>query len=404
MPSQGSRLVSREDTNLQPPHSTLDNLSATTRKRILFFVSEDWYFWSHRRSIAAAAVREGYDVWLATRVDRHDSAIRDMGINLVKLRWFRRKTQNFRDEFRALRELAGIYRRLRPHVLHHVALKPVLFGMIAARFTPGRPRIVNALGGMGSLFSFHHAKPGFVRRLILLSFRILSRKARTIWILQNATDRQLLLDTEVAGRERAVVIPGSGADPHIFKPRPEPPGPPLILFASRLIESKGIKEFLAAARLIKQRGIEARFVIAGASDDDNPHAISDTFLQPWIQGGIVEYWGHVEDMPAAFHRAHIFCLPTYYGEGIPKVLIEAAACGLPAVVSDVPGCLEIIQNGGNGLSVPAQDVAALTRALICLITDDRRRLAMKKQARQIFMARFKDAHIIDASLKVWADC
>lgn len=386
---------------MSSPAWRLPKLNPLPPKRILFFISEDWYFWSHRRNIAAAAIQAGYEVWLATRLDKHGAAIRAEGINLLPLRRFRRRTQNVFNEILSLWELVRIYRWLQPHIVHHVALKPALLGMVVARLTTGRTKIVNALGGLGVLFTRKRGARHFRQRVLLWGLRLLTLPARTVWIVQNANDRKTLVDARIARPENAVIIPGSGADPRIFAPEPEPPGPPVVLLASRLLWPKGIEEFIQAARAIKRQGIAARFVIAGASDDENPQSVPLSYIRRWVQRGIIEYRGYIEDMPPTFHNAHLVCLPTYYGEGIPKFLVEAAACGIPAVASDIAGCREIVQDGRNGLTVPPGDVSALTAALVALITDSRRRMAMKDRARQIFLVRFSDAHIIEASLKVW---
>ena len=376
------------------------NLAAP--KRILFFISEDWYFWSHRRNIAAAAKREGYDVWLATRVGALETAIRREGIHLVRLRWFRRRTQNLLVELRSLLELVAIYRRLRPHIVHHVALKPTLMGLLAARLTAGAPlTIVNALGGLGVLFSKTSFQFNFRQTVLLHFLRLLTVPTQTSWIVQNTSDQEILVDARITPRNKTFIIPGSGADPEIFRPHPEPPGPPLVLLASRLIWPKGIEAFIGAAHAIKQQGIAARFAIAGLVDAENPDSIPEAYIQRWVQRDVIEYWGHLHDMPSALRAVHIICLPTYYGEGIPKVLIEAGACGLPAVASDIPGCRAIIEDGINGLIVPPKNVPVLRAALTKLITENPLRIAMKQHARQIFLERFTDAHIAAASLAVW---
>jgi glycosyltransferase involved in cell wall biosynthesis len=377
-------------------------MNMTPPRRILFVISEDWYFWSHRRNIAAAARREGYDVWLATRVGKLETAIRNEGIHLVRLRWFRRRTQNLLLELRSLLELVAIYRRLRPEIVHHVALKPTLMGLVAARLTAGAPeKIVNALGGLGVLFSNTSFQSNFRQAFLLQCLQLLTVSTQTSWIVQNTSDQEILVDARIATRSKTFIIPGSGADPEIFQPHPEPPGPPLVLLASRLIWPKGIEAFIGAARAIKQQGIAARFAIAGLIDTENPDSIPEAYIQRWVQRGFIEFWGYLHDMPSALRAVHIICLPTYYGEGIPKVLIEAGACGIPAVASDIPGCRAIIEDGINGLIVPPKNVPALSAALKKLITKDQCRLSMKQHARQIFLDRFTDADIAAASLEVW---
>jgi glycosyltransferase involved in cell wall biosynthesis len=243
-----------------------------------------------------------------------------------------------------------------------VSVKPVIYGSIAARVAR-IPAIVNAMAGLGFLFSSEKFLARVLRPTIKFSFRLLLNNQRTTVILQNPDDLEVLCGGGTVDRNRVRLIRGSGVDTAIYEQRPETDEVPIVLLASRLLWDKGIGEFVEAARRIRREGIQARFVIAGEGDDENPASISSNQLQEWSEEGDVEIWGRRTDMPAVFAGVHIVCLPTYYGEGVPKVLIEAASCGRPIVATDAPGCREIVIDGRNGILIPINDTEALASAI-----------------------------------------
>jgi len=340
-------------------------VTATERRgKLFFFVTEDWYFVSHRLALAVAAKNQGYEVAVATRVRDHGEIIRTAGLRLVPFENSRAGVNPLREAVTLVR-LILLWRRERPDIVHHVAMKPVMYGSIAARIA-GVSRVINALGGMGWLFTSGTGlaswlKP-FVRRA--LSFALRSGIA----LVQNPDDARLLIQLGVP-RSRIRRIAGSGVDLQQFRPHPEPAGPPRVVLPARLLWDKGIGEFIAAARLLRRRGVAARFVLAGAPDPVNPSSVAAAQIIEWVAEGVIEHLGWVTDMPKLLAESHIVCLPSYYGEGIPKSLIEAAAAGRPIVTSDMPGCREVVHHGENGLQVPARDVDGLAQALERLIAD-----------------------------------
>jgi glycosyltransferase involved in cell wall biosynthesis len=345
-------------------------------KKLCFFVTEDWYFVSHRLPLAVAAKAAGYDVSVATRVRRHGDTIRAAGVRVIPF-------ENARAGLNPLRELLTLVRlirlwvRERPDIVHHVAMKPVLYGSIAARVA-GTPRVVNALAGMGWLFTSSTGLARWLKPAVRWALGRLLR--RGVVLVQNQDDAQLLARLGVPARG-IVRIAGSGVDLQRFAPQPEPEGMPIVLLPSRLLWEKGVREFVAAATLIRQRGVRARFILAGEPDLANPSAVPASDIAAWVAAGIVEHAGWVEDMPAALAGSTIVCLPSFYGEGIPKSLIEAAAAGRAIVTTDTPGCREIVHHGDNGLLVPPRDAQALADALQNLLTDRQLRLQMAARGR-----------------------
>lgn len=345
------------------------------RTKLLYFVTEDWYFCSHRLPLAVAAHEAGFDVTVVTRVREHGESIRAAGLTLVPFE-IERSGMNPLHELFTLLRLIVVYRRMQPDIVHHVAMKPVLYGSFAAYLTGIRSR-VNALAGMGWLFT----SAGVGARLIKRAVRVALRRllANGITLVQNPDDAELLGRLGVP-YDNIRRIAGSGVDLRHFHPTAEPDGIPVIVFPARLLWDKGVREFVEAARLLRLRGLSARFLLVGEPDPANPASIPATQVADWVQEGTVEHLGWMKDMPCVFAQAHIVCLPSYR-EGLPKALIEAAAAGRPIVTTDVPGCREVVENGVHGLCVPPRDANALAGALARLIADSELRARMGAAAR-----------------------
>lgn len=362
--------------------------------KLLFVVTEDWYFVSHRLPLAVAAMRQGFDVAVATRCGRHGQDIRDAGVRVIPFEMNRRGLNPLALMQEAY-ELAEIYRTEKPDVVHHVALRPVVVGGLAARLA-GVSRIVSAVTGMGFLFTDGGRLP-WIRRAVQ---RILpGLLARGLTIVQNADDQGHLSSFGLPV-ERMRLIPGAGVDIDRFVPVAAKNAVPVVMMASRLLWDKGVGEFVAAARALQGR--KARFVLVGAIDADNPASIANADLEHWVGEGAVEWWGHSEDMAATLAQADVVCLPSYR-EGLPKALLEAMACGKPCVATDVPGCREAVRNEDNGLLVAAKDATALATAIGRLLDHPDQRLAMGERGRQRAVAEFSAERVIDATLAVYRE-
>jgi glycosyltransferase involved in cell wall biosynthesis len=232
----------------------------------------------------------------------------------------------------------------------------------------------------------------------LLAWLLGAPHSRTI--VQNPDDIGLLIKMGVP-EDRLRLIRGAGVDTEVFSPALEsPPEPITVLFSARMLWDKGAGEFVEAARLLTEAGVKARFILVGAPDPGNPASIPEETLSAWRGENGVEWWGHRDDMRSVFHTAHIACLPSYR-EGLPKVLLEAAACGLPIVATDTPGCREIVRDGDNGVLVPVQDAQALAVALRSLIDDGMLRAKMGRRAREIVLAEFSQEQVIAETLAVY---
>ena len=371
---------------------------ANTGKTIAFFVTEDWYFCSHRLPLAKAARDAGYSVTVVTRVASHGDKIKTAGLKLIPISLSRRG-KNPIHELWIIWRLIRIYREIRPDIVHHVALKPVLYGSIAARLA-GVPSVVNAMAGLGYLYVSRSASARLARPLVRRLMRVLLDNRRTTVILQNPDDVALMIDSGTLRSERVALIRGSGVDPDVFRSVPELQGPQIVMLASRLLWDKGVGEFVEAARILRAEGYDARFVLVGDGDDANPASIDAATLEAWKREGHVDLWGRQNDMPDVLARAHIVCLPSYR-EGVPKVLIEAASCGRPIVTTDAPGCREIVRHGVNGLLVPIRDAAALADAIRTLLDDPALRARMGQAGREIVKKEFTIEAVVKATLDVY---
>lgn len=365
------------------------------RSRLLFVVTEDWYFRSHRLVLAKAAAAAGFDVAVATRISNHGGAIEESGVRVVPFAIDRGGTNPLRDAMTIAR-LAILYRRERPDIVHHVAMKPVLYGSLAARLA-GVRRVVNALAGMGWLFTAERSAKGGLPALV---GRLLKNALKsTCVIVQNPEDASAAARWNL-GDVRT--IRGAGVDCGTFTPVPTPPEPPLVVLPARMLADKGVNEFVEAARMVKASGSMARFALVGAPDPANPASIPVTQLAAWRDEGAVEWWGHREDMPAVYAQAHVVCLPSYR-EGLPKSLLEAAACGLPIVAADVPGCREVVRDGYNGLLVPPRDAAALSAALTRILAEPNTRRLMGARGRQRARQEFAQERVVAETIAVYRD-
>ena len=373
-----------------PPHEPAPRLLVVTNQ-----VAD---FLEYRLPFARALQGEGAEVHVALPRETGAEAIERLGLR-VHFIHLRRLSVNPWFEMRSLVSIVRLYRRLRPALVFHLCLKPALYGGIAARLT-GVPSAVSALMGLGPIFTARTPASNVLRGCVEGGLRFAFARRRHVVIVQNPDDREHLVARGIARREHTVFIPGSGVDLAVYAPRPEPEGAPVVLMASRLLREKGVEEFVAAAALLRRRGSRARFLLLGESERGHPGAVPVSTLERWRGSGDVEFLGWRRDMPSLMAGSHIVCLPSYYGEGLPRCLVEAAACGRAIVTIDAPGCREVVSHEDNGLLVPARDVAALANALDRLIRNPELRARLGRRGREIAESRFSLQRILDANVGV----
>ena len=372
-----------------------------TKPRLLFVVTEDWYFVSHRLDLAQAARNAGFEVGIATRVDSCAEGIRSKDLNLFPLRYMRRSSRNPWIEMRAINELTALYRHWRPDIAHHVAAKPVIYGGIAAR-RANVPSVVGALAGLGYVFASSSLRARVLRPVMLTAYRVAFRHTRSRLIVQNPEDRAVVLKHRLISPAGVKLIRGSGVDTAAFAFSEEPPGTVTFMLAGRMLWHKGVGEFVQAARIVQERGVKAQFVLVGDTDGENPAAIQRSQLGQWKREGI-EWWGQRNDMADVLSSAHVVCLPTYYGEGLPKVLLEAAACGRPLIATDVPGCREIAIHNETALLVPPRDAGALADAMQTLVGDPQLRRRLGQRARELVCSDFTIEHVNTQTIQIYRE-
>lgn len=368
-------------------------------RRLLYIVDEDSYFCSHRLDLARQAREAGFEISVGTHVERHSRKIQGEGFTLFPIR-LRRGMQSLLDDIGSLLELMHLYRRVRPDIVHHVSLKQILFGATAARLTR-MPAVVNAVTGL----SYMSNEDTSHRRLLRAGLKPLLRWAlshpRSVVIFQNAGDCRDLVQAGVVRMSQALIIRGVGVDTSEFSPSPQADGEPVVILPARMRRDKGVVEFVEAAKILKQAGIEARFVLVGAIDTDHPSSLTETELARWEAEGVIEWWGHQDQMAKIFAASHIVVLPSYGGEKVPKVLLEAGSCARPIIATRVRGCTEIVKDGDNGLLVSPKDSRGLAQAIATLVQDKSLRDKMGARGREIVMKEFNAHHIAEETIAAY---
>ena len=351
--------------------------------RLLYVVTEDWAFLSHRLPMARAAREAGFEVHVATRVGDGAPAIAAERFILHPVPFARGSVSPFAS-LATIAVLQRIYRAVKPDIVHHVALQATVLGMIAA--LGRRCACVNAFIGLGYAFTSDSAKARAMRRLIGPAVRFLIDRDGSVALVQNGDDRAALLSLGIPN-SRIELISGSGVDVTRFMPLPEPQAPPTFGFVGRLLDDKGIRTLIAAHRLLRERGMDARLLIAGTPDPANPASVTAAEAASWSKEPGVACLGHVKDIAGLWARAHVAVLPSRR-EGLPLSLLEAAACGRAMIASDVPGCREIVIDEQTGLLVPVDDADALAAAMDKLVSAPELRTRYAAAARKLVVEKF----------------
>jgi glycosyltransferase involved in cell wall biosynthesis len=355
---------------------------------LAYLVTEDWYFLSHRLPMAQAARKAGYQVHVLTHVTDQGAAIEAHGFHLHRLAW-RRGSMNPLDLAAIIRQIRALYCELAPDLVHHVALQPAIIGSLAA---VGLPVIrLNAIAGLGFAFSSRAPKARLIRPILSLLLRRLLNNPKAAVLVQNPDDRAAVATLGVAP-DRIFLIAGSGVDVDALAPLPEPAGAPTAAFVGRLLDDKGVRTLIAAHDLLAQRRQPIRLLVAGEPDPANPASIPPQEIESWKRRPGVVMLGHVANIRDVWAAAHIAVLPSRR-EGLPKSLLEAAACGRALVATDVPGCREIARPDVNALLVPADDPHALADAIDRLAGDADLRRRFASTGRRIVEQEFSSARV-----------
>jgi len=368
--------------------------------KILLFANTDWYLYNFRLALVQALRERGDEVVLVSPGGDYVPRLQAAGFRWVGFPLARRGL-NPLAELVTIWRLVRFYRQENPILSISSPFKCVLYGTFACRLL-GLRSVINSVTGLGYVFTEGQGARRWLRGLIKYFYRLVLRPT---WVIfQNPDDQAIFLENRLVDPQRVALIRGSGVDIRRFSPQPESPGIPLIILPARLLWDKGVGEFVEAARRLRADGLQARFALVGDSDNDNPTSVHISQLQAWEKEGVIEWWGWKEEMEEVYAQASIVCLPSYYREGLPKTLIEAAACGRPIVASDVPGCREVVRNGENGLLVPVRDASALAEALMRLLQDPHLRREMGIRSRTIAEKEFSIELVISQTFELYQSC
>jgi glycosyltransferase involved in cell wall biosynthesis len=390
-------------------HDTIETSSYVTwvqSKRILFVVGDAPFFVTHFWELARAVLAGGTKIHVATPQDNgsgrgDEEAIRkieSLGVQVHRIGLQRAGVNPF-SELALIHELNNLIGALCPDLVHCLGVKPILYVGAITRLK-GIPTVHSVIG-LGLPFMRRGAVAALRRQAILAGFKFAFSNPKASITVEHELDHATIAG--VVGDRHVVRTFGVGVDLSLFHPRSEGKrtSEPVIMFAARLIETKGVRHFVEAARRVKARGVAARFVLQCQLDLRNRHAIHPDEVKTWADEGVIEWWGQTTEMATALRKADIFCLPTFYREGTPKALLEAAASGLPIVTTAIPGCKDVVEHNESGLLIPPQNVDALEQALLTLIEDDSFRLSASARAREIAMQKFGVRAYINSVTKLY---
>ena len=368
--------------------------------KLIIVVNELRFFLSHRLPIALAARDAGYEVHIASRSGTIDE-VEQLNQELLQFHpiSFHRSSMGLWQELETLRELRRLYKEIQPDIVHHVTIKPVLYGTLVARWVGGI-QILNAISGLGYFFIAQGWKSSIRKTLLLWVYRAILH-SKKVWILfQNPDDQALFAQYKIIYQEHVFKIKGSGVDLQQFACSSIPKGRIKIILVARMLWDKGVGEFVDSATALKQQGLDADFILVGSVDLGNPESISAEQLEEWNRLGAVKWLGERVDISQLLAESHIAVLPSYR-EGLPKSLIEAAAVGRPIVTTDVPGCREVVKDGENGFLVPAKDAKKLAEGIQKLINNPKLLTSMGKKSRLMAEQEFSIHQIVEQTLKLY---
>lgn len=365
--------------------------------KIVLFANTDWFLYNFKLSLARALRERGDEVILLSPPGDYGPRLRELGFRWEALPVSRSGVNPLAELF-TIQRITRLYRELQPDLVHHFTIKCVIYGSFAAR-RAGVHRVVNSVTGLGFALLANTVKARLIRPVVLGLYRRALRGTSVIF--QNRDNLETLAGYGVLGASRVGVIPGDGINTAYFQPGMVV-RQPVVLMMARLLHSKGIVDFVAAARSVRKSLPQARFLMAGAPDAGNPESVTATELDAWRAEGVVEFLGQRSDVLELNQAAAVVVLASTQGEGIPRALLEGAACGAPMVATDVPGCRDVVIDGENGLLVPAAAPQQLAAAILRLLQDDVWRQRMGQAARERVESVYSDQQVIAQTCAIYA--
>jgi glycosyltransferase involved in cell wall biosynthesis len=372
--------------------------------KVLLFANTEWYLFNFRQSLARALRDAGHDVLLVSPPGPYGEKLRELGYRWEPAPMMRRSLNPLR-ELALVQWLRRLIAREQVDLVHGFTIKCAVYGGIAARLE-GKPARVNAVAGMGYVFISNEPRARVLRPVIRALFRYALGGDRTRLILQNPDDAAMFESARLVNGETVRLIPGSGVDCSKFTPAQRAAEAAdkrfRVVLPARLLWDKGVAEYVEASRQLRDRGVPVDFLLAGEPDPGNPASVSEEVVRRWVQDGLVRWLGHVSDMPALFRDVDCVVLPSYR-EGLPKGLIEAAACALPLVTTDVPGCREVVTDGVDGLLVPVKNATALADAIARLQADPALQQRLGVAARAKALSQFEERSVVTRTIDVYRE-
>jgi glycosyltransferase involved in cell wall biosynthesis len=367
-------------------------------QKILLIANTDWYLYNFRLSLAKMLRDEGFEVVLVSPPGGFSKFFQAEDFRWLSVPMSRRGIFPL-SEYKTYKHLRSIYRQENPTLVHHHTIKPNIYGTLAARAVDV-PAIVDSVTGLGYVFINQGAAGKILSKIIKPIYRYCINSYNVHVIFENSGDYEFFIQERLASAKHSTIIEGVGVNLDLYRPSKEPDGMPIVMLVGRMLWDKGVGEFVESARIIKNRGGEARFVLVGGPDPGNPSTISLNQLEKWSQSGVVEWWGFQENMPEIIQKSHIIVLPSI-AEGAPTVLLEASASGRPIIASDIPGCGDIVKDGETGFLVEVRNVESLADKIEILLGNKRLREMMGKAGRVWMEQQFNEDLINRRTLEIY---
>ena len=368
--------------------------------KLLYLVNEAQFFISHRLQLGLEAIANGFEVVVVSAPDTGESALAEYGIRHRAVS-ISRSDFKVAEEFKAYRAIRRIYDEERPDLVHHVTIKPVVYGSFAASAT-NVPAVVNAVPGMGFVFTRRGSMAAIRRAFVNMLYRLALSHRNMRVIFQNAEDMKGFVGHAIVRRDQAVLIRGSGVDLEQFLEKPEPMTPVTFVLPSRMLRDKGVVEFAEAARIVREKHPDWQFWLLGGVDTGNPTSLATSELVEIENTTGVKWLGHHDDVVTIMQQSHVVCLPSYR-EGVPKVLLEASAVGRAMIASNIAGCREVVTNGVTGQLVEPRDPQDLADAMLLLGEDDDLRRRCGRAARIKAEAVFSVSDVVEHTFRVYEE-
>lgn len=369
------------------------------KKKLLFIVNVDWFFVSHRLPIALKAISDGYEVHLACVFTDKAEFLSKFGIVLHPVT-FSRSGKNFFKELSSIWAIYSVIKDIRPDIVHSVTIKPVLYTGIVAHFTKV-DGFVAAVSGLGYVFIAGNLKARLTKIFVKLLYKIAFSHKNLIVIFQNPSDKKIIIDSVGLSPNKSLLLKGSGVDLNQYVFKSENTKKIQVVMASRLLREKGVYDYVNAAKFLRDKYRDVKFLLVGEPDFGNPNSVILKDFEKWKNENYIEVLGYRSDIPEIFTDSNIVVLPSYYGEGLPKVLIEAAACGRAIVTTDNSGCREAVVDGETGILVPSKNIKQLTKAIETLIVDHEKRMRMGEKGRIFAVEHFDVNAIVHEHMNVY---